>query len=130
MPVSHEQRQYESLAPSQGSAFVVFKPEFSKIGPLNNISRGGLGFNYLHPVDNEAPAAETSHIIDIIASRNSFHLTNIPCTLVHDAEADKDQLTFMPDLVNRLCGLKFEPLTKEQEKQINHFLENHTVGIA
>ena len=130
MPVPHEQRQYKRLEPLQNSAFVVFRPDFSKIGPINDISRGGLGFNYLHPADSEVPAAETSHIIDIIASHNSFHLTNIPCTLVHDAEADKDQLTLMPDLVNRFCGLKFDELTEEQEKQINLFLENHTVGNA
>ena len=130
MLASHEQRQYERLEPSQGSAFVVFRPEFNKIGPINDISRGGLGFNYLHPADNEVPAAETSHIIDIITSHNSFHLTNIPCTLVHDAEADKGQFTLMPDLVNRFCGLKFDQLTEEQEKQINHFLEKHTAGTA
>lgn len=129
MPAFHEQRQYERLEP-QGSAFVVFRPEFHKIGPINDISRGGLGFNYLHPADNEVPAAETSHIIDIIASNNTFHLTNIPCTLVYDAKVDNDQLTLMPDLVNRLCGLKFDTLTKEQEKQINLFLEKHTVGTA
>jgi c-di-GMP-binding flagellar brake protein YcgR len=130
MQTSHEQRQYERLEPPQNSAFVVFRPGFSKIGPINDISRGGLGFNYLHPVDNEVPAAETSHIIDIVASNNTFHLTNIPCSLVYDAEADKDQFTLMPDLVNRLCGLKFDQLTEEQEKQINLFLEKHTAGNA
>jgi len=130
MLASHEQRQYERIEPSQGSAFVVFRPEFNKIGPINDISSGGLGFNYLHPADNEVPVAETSHIIDIIASNNSFYLTNIPCSLVYDAEADKDQFTLMPDLVNRLCGLKFDQLTEEQEKQINLFLEKHTVGTA
>ncbi len=126
----HEQRQYERLEPLQGSAFVVFRPEFSKIGPINDISRGGLGFNYLHPADNEVPAAETSHIIDIIASNNTFYLTNIPCSLVYDAEVNKDQFMLMPDLVNKRCGLKFGQLTEEQEKQINLFLEKHTVGSA
>ena len=130
MLASHEQRQYERLKPLQDSAFVVFRPEFNKIGPINDISRGGLGFNYLHPADNEVPAAETPHIIDIIVSNNGFHLTNIPCTLVHDAKAENDELTLMPDLVNRFCGLKFDELTEEQEKQINLFLENHTVGNA
>ena len=130
MQTSHEQRQYERFEPSQGSAFVVFRPEFSKIGPINDISRGGLGFSYLHPADNEVPAADTSHIIDIIVSPNSFHITNIPCSLVYDAEADKDQFTLMPDLVNKRCGLKFDQLTEEQEKQINLFLEKHTVGSA
>ena len=130
MLASHEQRQYERLEPLQNSAFVVFRPEFSKIGPINDISRGGLGFTYLSQSDNEVPAAETSYIIGIIASNDSFYLTNIPCTLVYDVEADGDQLTFMPDLVNRFCGLKFDQLSKEQEKQINLFLEKHTVGSA
>ena len=130
MPASHEQRQYERLEPSQGSAFVVFRPEFSKIGPINDISRGGLGFTYLSPANNEVPAAETPYIIDIIASNNTFYLSNIPCSLVYDAEADKDQFTLMPDLVNKRCGLKFDQLTEEQEKQINLFLERHTVGNA
>ena len=130
MQTSHERRQYERLEPSQNSAFVVFRPEFNRIGPINDISRGGLGFKYLHPVDNEVPAAETSHIIDIIASNNTFHLSNIPCTLIYDTEADKDQFTFMPDLVNRFCGLKFDQLTEKQEKQINLFLEKHTAGSA
>ena len=130
MLASRERRQYERLEPSQGSAFVVFRPEFSKIGPITDISRGGLGFTYLSPSDNVVPTAETSHIIDIIVSTNSFYLSNIPCSLVYDAEADSDQFTLMPDLVNRLCGLKFDPLTKEREKQINFFLEKHTVGTA
>ena len=130
MLTSHEQRQHERLEPSHGSAFVVFRPEFSKIGPMNDISRGGVGFNYLHPPENEVPAAETSYRIDIIISKNGFHLTHIPCSLVYDTEADKDQMTLMSDLVNRLCGLKFGSLTKEHEKQISYFLENHTVGNA
>jgi len=130
MQTSPEQRQYERLELPQNSAFVVFRPEFRKLGSINDISRGGLGFNYLSPADNGVPVAETSHIIDIITSHNSFHLTNIPCTLVHDAEADSDQFTFMPDLANRFCGLKFDQLTEEQEKQINLFLEKHTAGNA
>ncbi len=130
MPAFHEQRQYERLEPSEGSAFVVFRPEFSKIGPINDISRGGLGFTYLSRADNEVPAAETPNIIDIIASNNTFYLSNIPCSLVYDAEADKDQFTLLPDSVNQLSGLKFDQLTEEQEKQINLFLEKHTVGNA
>ncbi len=130
MLVSHEQRQYERLELPQNSAFVVFRPEFSKIGPINDISRGGLGFTYLSLSDKGVPVAETSYLIDIIASNDSFYLSNIPCSLVYDAEADSDQLTLMPDLVNRLCGLKFNQLTEEQDKQIDLFLEKHTVGTA
>ena len=125
MLASHERRKYERLKP-QGLVFVVFRPEFSKIGSINNISRGGIEFHYLCPADNEGPTAETFQIIDIIASGNSFYLSKIPCTLVYNDKINSDQLTFMHDLVNRRCGLKFDPLTEEQEKQINLFLDKHT----
>ena len=128
MPIHHEQRQHERFEP-QGSAFVVFRPEFNKIGPINDISRGGLGFNYLQSADKDSPVSENSHIIDIFDSNNSFHLTNIPCSLVYDADKD-DQLTFTHNLANRRCGLKFDQLTKEQEEQITFFLKHHTVGNA
>ena len=129
MQTSHERRKYERLEPSQGSVFVVFRPEFNKVGPINDISRGGLGFTYLSLSDKGVPVAETSYLIDIIASNDSFYLSNIPCSLIYDAGND-DQLTFMHNLANRRCGLKFDQLTKEQEKQINFFLKNHTVGNA
>ena len=128
MPEHHEQRQHERFVP-QGSAFVVFRPEFNKIGPINDISRGGLGFNYLPSTDKDSPESENSHIIDIFDSSSSFHLSNIPCSLVYDADKD-DQLTFTHDLANRRCGLKFDQLTKEQEEQINFFLKTYTVGNA
>jgi len=126
VPTHHEQRQHERFEP-QGSAFVVFRPEFNKIGPINNISRGGLGFNYLG--DKNSPVSKNSHIIDIFDSNNSFYLTNIPCSLVYDADKD-DQLTVMHNLADRRCGVKFDQLTKEQEEQINFFLKTHTVGNA
>ena len=129
MQTSNERRQYERLEP-QGSVFVVFRPEFSKIGPINDISRGGLGYTCLSTSDTEVPVTETSHLIDIIASNNSFYLANIPCKLVYYFEADTDQLMLIPDLVNRLCGVKFDLLTEGQEKQMNFFLENHTAGNA
>lgn len=124
--MQHEQRQHERFEP-QGLAFVVFRPEFCKIGPINNISKSGLGFNYLHPADKDSPASESSHIIDIVTSNNFFHLSNIHCSLVYDTDND-DQLTLMYDLTKKRCGLKFDQLTKEQEEQINFFLKNHIVG--
>ncbi|MCJ7686594.1 MAG: PilZ domain-containing protein, partial [Desulfobacteraceae bacterium] len=125
MQTSHERREHERFVPKD-SAFVVFRPQFSKIGPIEDISRGGLRCKYLPPADEKTPAAETSHLIDIFISNNGFHLTNIPCSLIYDVE--NDQLSFMPDLMARQCGLKFDQLTEKQEKQINHFLVKHTAG--
>lgn len=40
------------------------------------------------------------------------------------------QESFMQNVMNRRYGLKFDQLTEEQGKQINFFLENHTVRIT
>lgn len=119
MPIHHKQRRHERFEP-QESAFVVFRPEFNKIGPINDINRGGLGFNYLPSADKENPVSENSHTIDIFDSNNSFYLPNIPCRLVYDAD-NNDQLTSMHNLTNRRCGVRFDQLTEEQEKQITFF---------
>lgn len=120
-----EKRKHKRFVPT-GSAFAVFRPEFRKLGPIKDISRGGLGCSYLSPVDVGKSAAETSHLIDIFISNNGFHLSNIPCNSIYDVNPDNDQGSFMPGLENRKCGLRFDQLTEEQDKQINFFLENHT----
>ena len=124
MPEFHERREYARLKP-QSLVFVVFRPDFRKIGSISNVSRGGLGFKYLCPAGNEDPATGTPQIIDIISSSNSIHISEIPCTLIHEAKTNNNQLTFMHDLVSRCGGLKFGPLTKEKEKQIDLFLDKY-----
>ncbi len=124
-----ERRKHERLEP-HGSAFVVFRPEFNKIAPITDISGGGVGCNYLCPVDNEDLTPERFQIIDIIISNNGFHLSNIPCNLVYDVRANNGKSTYLHNLVNRSCGLQFDPLIEHQEKQIHYFLEKHTIGNA
>ena len=126
MLTSDEQRKDKRFVP-EGLAFVVFRPDFRKIGPVRNISRGGLGCSYLCPVDEGSPVAERRQMVDILFSGGSFYISKIPCRPVYDDREKNDQKSFLHDVVNRQCGLKFDQLTKEQEKQINSFLENHTI---
>ncbi len=125
MLASDEKRKHKRFVPA-GSAFVVFRPDFRKLGPIKDISRGGLGCSYLCPVDDEDPVAESPQTVDILLSRDSFYISKIPCSPVYDERESNGQESFMPNFVNRRCGLKFDQVTEEQEKQINFFLENHT----
>ena len=125
MLISDEQRKHKRFVP-EGLAFVVFRPDFHKIGRINNISRSGLGCHYLCPVDEKNPAAEKCQMIDILISGDSFYISQIPCSPVYDNKEDNSYGSFMLDMINRQCGLKFGQLTKKQEEQINFFLENCT----
>ena len=129
MVTSVERREFERLVP-QEITFAVFRPDFKKVGPVKDISRSGLGVEYIYPAHEEvfmnenAPAVE----IDIFDKNNLFYASKIPCQLIYDMQIDKT--TFHNGIVSKYCGLKFEQLTKEQEEQINHFLENFTIGTA
>jgi len=130
MLASDEQRKHKRFVP-EGLTFVVFMPDFQKkIGSIRDISRDGLGCNYLCPVDEESPVAERRQMVDILLFGHSFYLSKIPCTPAHDEKENSGYESFMQNVVNRRCGLKFDQLTEEQEKQINFFLENHTVGTT
>jgi len=126
MQAPAEKREHKRFAP-EGSAFVVFRPDFRRIGPIKDISRGGLGCSYQHPVDEESADAQPSHKIDIILTGDSLHISEIPCSPVYDKREGNGRKTFMPDLVNRQCGLKFDQLTDTQKHQINYFLDKHTM---
>lgn len=115
-----EKREHKRFVP-EGSAFAVFRPDFRRIG---------LGCSYLHPVDGETPDAQTPQIIDILLSGKSFYLSKILCSPAYDYKGNNGQESFLQDFVNRRCGLKFDQLTNEQERQINFFLQNHTVENA
>ena len=76
MRTSDEQRKHKRFVP-EGSAFVVFRPDFRRIGPISDISRGGLGCNYISPVDEGNSAPERPQMVDIFLSGNGFHLSKI-----------------------------------------------------
>ena len=129
MQTSHERRRHERFIPIN-SAFIFFRPEFSKIGLIEDIGRGGLRCRYFLPFDEKSPDFNTSHKIDIFISKFRIHLTDIPCNLVYDFTTPSNQVSFMPDLRTRQWGLKFDSLTEEQAAQINDLLEKHTAGNA
>ncbi len=119
-----ERREEERFRPKKRT-FVVFKPQFLKLGKILDISAGGLCFQYLAKEDQagDAPAIEA----DIFMSDNGYYLPDVSCKLVWDTEA-KEKMTFPIGFQNRLCGLRFLKLTKEQQDKLEHFLQVHTAG--
>ena len=119
-----ERREEERFRPKKRT-FVVFKPEFLKLGKVLDISASGLCFQYLAKEDQagEAPAIEA----DIFMSDNGYYLPDVSCKLVWDTEA-KEKMTFPIGFQSRRCGLRFLSLTKEQRNKLEHYLQVHTAG--
>lgn len=121
-----ERRQIERFRPKE-STFVAFRPEFSKMGKLLDISKGGLCFQYMARGNQVQDAGALE--IDMFLSSNGYYLPNVPCKLVYDAEFKEGGA--LPDGMEcRRCGLRFENLTKEHTTQLELYLKSHTAGTA
>ncbi|UCC21727.1 MAG: PilZ domain-containing protein [Planctomycetota bacterium] len=123
--MNNERRNFVRFL-TQDTAFAVFRPHFSKLGKINNISRGGLAFEYISFQGQK----EDSSAIDIFLSDRSFHLTKIPCKIIYDIKINEGYQRFGDPVETRLCGLQFGELTQEKAAQLNFFLNNHTTERA
>ena len=124
-----ESRKNIRLNPKE-LTFIVVRPEFSKSGELLDISRGGLCFKYLYLCKlNPGRDVVTPLKIDIFIINNGYYLPKVPCTLIYDVETENTEL-FPMDLEFRRCGLQFGELSKEQNRQLELYLNNHTEAMG
>jgi len=107
----------------QDEAYVALRPDFTKLGRLINISRGGLAFHYLaHQRQEQAP----THL-DLFTSNDGFHLSRIPCKVIYDIRLSEKQ-RFSTSLERRRCGLEFGEITEAQVTQLESYIKNHVAG--
>ena len=131
MPTAYEQmRKHERFAPVKMS-FVVFMSDDkgSRLGTIKDIGKGGIGYSYLTRTDKERPIKNRHQKVALFVSGKPITLSGIPCKHVYKKPDDENSLSFLSNLTTR-CGLEFDQLSTEQEKQIDQFLEKYTVRSA
>ena len=103
-------------------AFAVFGPDGTKVGRIIDISMNGLAFRH---VDKKEPLSGL-HELDLFMIDNDFHLNKIP----FETRSDYDIVHEAPFsfVTTRQTGLQFGELTPKQRSQLEHFIENHTLG--
>ena len=124
--MSNERRSNQRMRPSK-LTYVALRPDFSKLGKVQDISSGGLCFQYM---TKAAQNGDASHFnIDIFISENGYYLPSIPCTLVYEKKMKK-AVSHPIGLEYRLCGLQFGQLSGEQIGQLAFYLQHHTTDTA
>ncbi len=114
------------------AAFVAIRPDFRKLGRLEDVSLSGLRFKYTIMDEQNPLEGNGTHLsIDLFVSKHDFYLRNLKCRLAYDKFV-MHQSPFTSDLQFRYCGLKFDfdELTEDQKDQIDLFLKNFTAGYA
>jgi hypothetical protein len=115
-----ERRKHKRFQAEEG-AFVVVRPQFTKLGQIIDISRGGLAFRYTLTGGEMSGSVE----LDIFLTGDGFYLERVPFKTVSDLKMPKK---LSPrSLPMRRCGVQFGDLTHFHISQLAHFIENHTV---
>ena len=119
-----ERRRFRRFSADDRS-FACLRPHFAKLGKINDISRGGLAFEYIRSQGSK----EESSAIDIFLSGDRFYLPKMPCRVIYDLQIGED-LTSISDFQVRRSGVKFGQLTEKQEHKLKLFLNTYSTGTA
>jgi len=131
--ITHERRRHERYrVKNEHMAYVAVRPSFSQIGEVRDISRGGLCFEYLL-LDDMEPLCDigSSVSIDLFIREKGFYLSSVNCRPAYDIDCRNEHASAEAGfLERRKCGLAFDRLTENQEKQIDVFMKLYTEGTA
>jgi len=119
---SVEHRKHRRFQIRQGT-YVALAPPYGKVGPVIDISMGGLSFRY---VDGKGTTNES--YIHIFLTEANFYLEKVPVKTILDFKIpDKSASS---SITMRRCGLQFRGLTHNQASQLKFFVENYSIGEA
>ena len=114
-----EKRKHPRLEAHEG-AYAAIKSDSIKVGPLINISKGGLAFQYI----GNGRQIEGLHKLAIFLRGNHYRLENVSFKIISDFLLD-NRVPYSTIMMKR-CGGQFGELTPSQESQLEYFLANHT----
>ena len=99
-------------------AFAVLRPDFTQLGPILDISRGGLAFSY-HLTGKHTNG---SFELDIFLIGQGVLVERVPFRIVSDRKVvSKSQHNGLP---RRRCGVQFGKLTQSQSQQMEQFMQH------
>lgn len=101
------------------TVFITVGPRFDVVGCLIDLSRSGLSFTY----NAFEPAGLTGSLnVDIHCKPRKLNLASISCRVAYDVKM-QDAPSFGGFQIRR-CGIRFDPLSSEQEVQLESFLRS------
>jgi hypothetical protein len=102
-------------------AFVAVGPHFDKVGPIIDVSMGGLAFHYL-----AIGKQKNGLSADIILTNRDFFMGYVPFEIVRDSEDTQVQPPGIATV--RRCSVRFRDLTQSQVSQLRFFIETCIEG--
>lgn len=103
-----------------------------KVGKVKDISMGGLSFEHIEPV-NKKRSNQESLKSNLHLRMDEFSLSRVSCRIIYDTPVQfiqsSEYMKFPLNSKNRRCGVQFQTLSDDQNRQLKLFLETHTKEI-
>ena len=115
-----ERRQHKRMEVRDG-AFVLLGPRSTKLGRIIDIGMGGLSFSHMA---RERPPSELSEL-DIFIIDSDFYLECLPFETIADFKTHENPFS---SITMRRSGVQFGELGRNQVSQLEHFIQNYTIG--
>ena len=115
-------RKHKRFQVKEGTHAVLQNDE-RRIGPVIDISRSGLSFQYYDDVRESRDSGRGK--LEIACTEEGFYMRLIPVSTVYDKLEPYD----VPSgtMINRRCGVKFEKLSDYQLSLVKYFVQKFTV---
>jgi hypothetical protein len=113
-----ERRRYTRFKPKEDSFAAVLKPDCNKLGPIKDISKGGLSFQYITSEEQTSGAVEVA----IFSNESDFYL-KLPAKIVVDFVVD-NRISFSSIPIRQL-NLKFAKMRENQEILLDSFIRKY-----
>lgn len=116
-----ERRLHERFRVQQG-VYALLKNGSSKLGQIENISRGGLAFKYI----NHGEQLNEPVQVDIFLSGDGFFLKGIPCKRISDIHLEN----YVPfsTFEMRQMSVQFGEMNDDQMTHLDTFIDKYTTG--
>ncbi|MBW1841767.1 MAG: hypothetical protein JRI75_08220 [Deltaproteobacteria bacterium] len=116
---SIEQKKNERLKAKKG-VFAVLASDINTLGPIKEIGRDGLDFQY---IDSGEPS-NPSEAVEIFSTVNDFYLKKLPIKDVVEFKVDASSP--YSSLPMRQMSIQFGKMTPIQSKLLDYFLRLYT----
>ena len=115
-----DRRKHRRLRTRLG-AYVALLPDAIVLGPIINISAGGLAFQYFN---DDRSRKKNSTELAIFMSGSRFYLGSVPFRTITDVvQVNENPFS---SISMRICGIQFGDLSLDQQRQLTHFLSRQT----
>jgi hypothetical protein len=119
-----EKRRYKRYRAKE-NAIVEPESKSGSPGQIIDIGLDGLSYQYL---PNGKPTKD-SFTLDIIVTRNGFHLKKIPVKKISDFYLFHNE-ALLNLVMMRRASVQYANLTKEKRSKLEHFIQHYTNGEA